>query len=154
MLETPGCCCHPALNIHITLKRSTCSFTQCSSRLLTPHVCWCSSQMWGFAGKNLCTLHRGTPCHLSVQGHHGKDWQHSWSWYRLWALAYSKTLLLFWPLTKEMFITGLGLAVCGYPGLPCVSRAGNISLPEEVLRQELTPAELLRFLPKGGLCFQ
>lgn len=48
----------------------------------------------------------------------------------------------------------LSLALWEYPGLPCVNRTGNVSLPEEKLRQELTPAELLGFLVKGRLCFE
>lgn len=51
-------------------------------------------------------------------------------------------------------MTRLGLALWECPGLPCVNRAGNVSLPEEKLRQELTPAEPLRFLAKRRLCFE
>lgn len=92
-------------------------------------------------------------CHLGARGQYSEDWQGSWRLYRLWALAYCKMLLLFWPLTEEMGMTRFGLALWECPGLPCVNRAGNVSLPEQKLRQELTPAELLRFLAKGGLCF-
>lgn len=40
--------------------------------------------------------------------------------------------------TKEVGMTRLDLALWECPGLPCVNRAGNISLPQEELWEDLT----------------
>lgn len=130
VLKTSGCCWHPALGVHTILKSSSPG----------------AAIKLGFAGKDLHALHRGTPCHGPAQAHQGVVWTEGSGILQNTAAGLASK--------EEMFITGLGLAFWEYSELPCVKRTGNISLPEGKLRQKLTPAELLRFLAKGRLCFE